>query len=128
MKGIVGRPFPKGVSGNPGVRPKELREVIELARAHGPEAIAVLADIMNDPESPPAARVAAANALLDRGWGKPAQAVELFGNAGGPIETADVTSARDIIEGRLAEVAARLRPPAEPPSLMDAGKPAERNS
>jgi hypothetical protein len=30
---------------------------------------------MNQDESPPAARVAAATAILDRGWGKPAQAI-----------------------------------------------------
>lgn len=30
---------------------------------------------MKQPEAPPAARVAAATALLDRGWGKPAQFV-----------------------------------------------------
>jgi hypothetical protein len=28
---------------------------------------------MRQPEYPPAARVQAANALLDRGWGRPAQ-------------------------------------------------------
>ena len=33
-----------------------------------------------------AARVSAANALLDRGYGKPRQAVEHSGADGGPIE------------------------------------------
>ena len=62
-----GRPFPKGVSGNPGGRPRVLGDVQELARQKSPEAIATLANIMNDEKAPPAARVAAANALLDRG-------------------------------------------------------------
>jgi hypothetical protein len=30
---------------------------------------------MNQPDAPPAARVSASTALLDRGWGKPAQAM-----------------------------------------------------
>jgi hypothetical protein len=68
-----GRPFPKGVSGNPGGRPKVLGDVQELARQKSPEAITPLANIMHDEKAPPAARVAAANALLDRGYGKPTQ-------------------------------------------------------
>ena len=72
----AGRQFPKGVSGNPGGRPKELREVIELARAHAPDAVETLAEIMKDTEAPPAARAAAANSLLDRAYGKPVQAIE----------------------------------------------------
>ena len=43
-------------------------------RGHGPEAIAALANIMQDPETPPAARVAAATAILDRAY-KPPQAL-----------------------------------------------------
>jgi hypothetical protein len=31
---------------------------------------------MDDPKAPPAARVGAAVAILDRGWGKPGQAIE----------------------------------------------------
>jgi hypothetical protein len=69
-----GRPFQKGISGNPGGRPKVLGDVQELARQK-PEAITTLANIMNDEKAPSAARVAAANALLDRGYGKPTQPI-----------------------------------------------------
>jgi hypothetical protein len=50
-----------------------LGDVQELAREKSPEAITTLANIMRDAKAPPAARVAAANALLDRGYGKPTQ-------------------------------------------------------
>lgn len=65
--------FQKGQSGNPGGRPKVVGDVQELARQHTPDAIETLASIMRDGEAAPAARVAAANAILDRGYGKPAQ-------------------------------------------------------
>ena len=70
-----GKPFQKGVSGNPGGRPKVLGDVQELARQQSPQAIDALAKIMSDEKAPPAARVAAANALLDRGYGKPTQPI-----------------------------------------------------
>ncbi len=70
-----GKPFQKGVSGNPGGRPKVLGDVQELAREQSPHAINTLAEIMNNEKTPPAGRVAAANALLDRGYGKPTQPI-----------------------------------------------------
>ena len=45
----------------------------ELARADTGEAIETLVSIMTNTKCAPAARVSAANALLDRGFGKPAQ-------------------------------------------------------
>jgi hypothetical protein len=69
----IGRPFKKGQSGNPGGRPKEIAEVKELAREHMPAAIEALVSIMNNPKASDAARVSAATALLDRGYGKPQQ-------------------------------------------------------
>src|SRR5262245_66323643 len=69
----IGKPFQKGQSGNPGGRPKEIAEVKELAREHMPAAIEALVSIMNNPKASDAARVSAANALLDRGYGKPPQ-------------------------------------------------------
>jgi hypothetical protein len=51
-------------------------EIKSLARAHTESALNVLAGIMNKSEAPETARVSAATALLDRGWGKPAQAIK----------------------------------------------------
>ena len=65
---MIGRPFPKGVSGNRGGRPKAAHNIQELARKHAPEAIQTLADITKN--GTPGARVSAAVALLDRAYGK----------------------------------------------------------
>ena len=45
-------------------------DISELARAHGRAAILVLAEIMTQDDAPAGARVTAAKALLERGWGK----------------------------------------------------------
>ena len=63
--------FRKGRSGNPGGRPKEVGEVRELARQYTAGAMEALRSIMDDPMAPPSARVAAAEAVLNRGWGRP---------------------------------------------------------
>ena len=68
-------PFAPGQSGNPGGRPKDNGRIKALARKHDEAAIATLAEIMNSPDAKPGERVAAANALLDRGHGKPAQTI-----------------------------------------------------
>lgn len=68
-----------GVSGNPGGYSKEKRQAIarvaDLAREHTPKAIETLAAIMNDEKATRTTRIAAANALLDRAHGRPAQSV-----------------------------------------------------
>jgi Family of unknown function (DUF5681) len=65
--------FKKGVSGNPGGRPAALEEVRDLARQETAASIHALAKIRDDGRAPAQARVAASVALLDRGWGRPAQ-------------------------------------------------------
>jgi hypothetical protein len=44
--------------------------VTTLARQYTESAVTLLGNIVEDAKAPPAARVAAAQALLDRGWGK----------------------------------------------------------
>jgi hypothetical protein len=64
--------------------PKALTEIRSLARSHTRSAINALVGVMRSKDATHAARVSAANAILDRGWGKAAQAIE---NAdGGALE------------------------------------------
>ena len=56
--------------------PKSLVQIRSLARSHTRSAINVLAGIMRSKDATAAARVSAANAILDRGWGKASQAIE----------------------------------------------------
>jgi hypothetical protein len=69
----------KGQSGNPGGRVGVPAEVRELARKHTPEAIERLVHWMRSSDA--RASVSAANAILDRAFGKPVQATaELTSN------------------------------------------------
>jgi len=54
--------------------PEELRTAF---RAEGYRALDVLLAVMMDPEARTADRIRAAEIILDRGYGKPAQAVDL---------------------------------------------------
>jgi hypothetical protein len=56
--------------------PKTVTEIRSLARSHTRSAILALANVMRSKDATHAARVSAANALLDRGWGKPPQALQ----------------------------------------------------
>lgn len=76
--------FTKGRSGNPGGRPKAEGEVRDLARKYTKDAIERLVHWMKSENAK--ASVVASQALLDRGYGKPGQAVELTGKGGGPLQ------------------------------------------
>ena len=78
--------FRPGQSGNQTGRAKRpatievrriFRDVTTAARERTQDATDTLASIMRDPKAPAAARVSAAQALLDRGCGKAAQAIEV---------------------------------------------------
>ena len=85
------KPFKPGQSGNPGGRSKAQIDVRDAARAYTQEAIDTLVRVMRSGR--PGEAVLAANALLDRGWGKPQL-------------SADVNLKRDINDYTNAELAA----------------------
>ena len=95
---LKGRLLP-GVRLNPAGRSKALASVVEEARKHTADAIRVAASIMNDTKASSSSRIAAAELLLNRGWGKPTQSVELPTDpaADSPLSTAsEIDTARRV--------------------------------
>ena len=58
---------------------RSFKNIRSFARAHTEAAVNTLVHIMRQKKTTPSARVQAAVALLDRGWGKPQQHLELTG-------------------------------------------------
>lgn len=83
-----GHQFQKGVSGNPGGRPKEtpeMKDAKDKARKLCPKAVDRLAQLMDSANEQVAA--AAANSILDRGLGRPVQAIVGGDDESNPIRT-----------------------------------------
>jgi hypothetical protein len=92
-----GRPFKPGQSGNPGGRPRAAGDIIELARQKTPEAIETLTDIMVNGRQE-AARVRAAEVLLDRAHGRPLQTQQV-------LEMTTDKRAEDLTDAELMAIA-----------------------
>jgi hypothetical protein len=69
-------------------------DIRSLARAHTETAVRTLASIMNDSDAPHAARVSAASVLIDRGWGKPTQPIEMKAD---PLDGMSTDELRDFL-------------------------------
>lgn len=70
-----GKPFAKGVTGNPGGRPARTPEELDLiqaCKAKTPQALAVLVRIMESGEKE-RDQITAANMIIERAHGKPVQ-------------------------------------------------------
>lgn len=65
-----------GSGRKPGTPNKTTAVLKEIAGQYTESAIKTLAAIMDDPEAPAAARVSAADKLLDRGHGRPTQTID----------------------------------------------------
>ena len=72
-KGIAKTPGSGRKKGTPN---KATADVKALAQVYGATAIETLAKLMTDKEAPDSIRRAAAVDLLDRGYGKPTQAID----------------------------------------------------
>ena len=87
---------------------KGVMDIRAYARQHTETAIKTLVSIAACSKSPPAARVAASSALLDRGWGKAAQYIEHSG------EVAVERIERVIVDDRPAAVSVDEADPRKP--------------
>ena len=79
-----GRFVPGNKGGGRKPIPKELRDILTLK--YGPEAIHKMYALMTDPQTPKKIQLEAAEALADRAFGGPTQAVEMAGDGGGPLQ------------------------------------------
>lgn len=82
-----GKKFTKGQSGNPVGRPKRTQEELDLIAAckqKTPAALEVIENIMAHGEKENN-RLAAAQIIIERAYGKPVQPNELSGKGGGPV-------------------------------------------
>lgn len=61
---------------------KATASIRDIAKQYTTEAIAALVAVMRDKDEPAAARVSAANSILDRGYGKPSQPIDGDGEGG----------------------------------------------
>jgi hypothetical protein len=103
------KPFKKGECGNPNGRPKLSFAIADVAQRHAEKAIGALVKVIDDKDAPHAAKVTAANSILDRAYGKAPQSIDLNGKIGFSDQFEDFirnltagVSAK-VINGSLAE-------------------------
>ncbi len=77
--------FQPGKSGNPSGRPKDVGHIRALAQQHAASALETLVAIYSDVNEKGSTRVAAADSILNRAYGRPEQAVSLEGPGGEAI-------------------------------------------
>src|SRR6516225_7105466 len=103
--------FRKGQSGNPGGRPKVLGEVQELARQYAPTVIVELARLALRAKSE-TARIAAIRELLDRGYGRPRQVMEVSVPTDNPLQLLlDEIDARSRVDPPASHAPDRIQLP-----------------
>ena len=89
---IASNGWKAGQSGNPLGRPKAAVDINALCRKHGPLAVVIIKRLMDHED--PRIQLAAATAILDRGFGKPAQAVSIDGASAADLTLLHLLAAR----------------------------------
>ena len=119
-----------GSSGNPGGRPKAVRELLDMARASVPKALALAAAFMDDDRLDPRIRLESAKFLASYGLGTPHKQLDDHNEeerrmlaAMSDLEIED--RAREILSTRplRAVRTARLLPSREPEDATIEGEP-----
>lgn len=75
---------------------KATASIRDIAQKYTADAVNALVEIVKDKRQPAAARVSAANGLLDRAYGKPTQSIDLGSEGGLPVT---------VIERRIVDTA-----------------------
>jgi hypothetical protein len=83
-----------------GIPNKVNRELRDIARSYTEEAVRIAARIMRSNKAPEAARLTAVSIILDRGHGKPAQAM----HHSGAIASYDLTKVSDDALRQLEDI------------------------
>lgn len=73
----IGRPWQPGQSGNPGGRPKGLAKRVRDAVEDGENIVSFLTTVLADQSESTRDRIAAAQILMERGWGKAPQLIDV---------------------------------------------------
>ena len=87
-----------------GAKGKVRKAVEELCKQHAEDAVAYLANLLQDPDANPKERLVAAGELLDRGYGKAVDrvAIQQVGQAQGSLKNADIDVLMGVLESRIA--------------------------
>ena len=118
-----------GQSGNPTGRPKIVSEVRDLARQHSTFAVEVLVKIAGNGRAPAMARVAAATQLLDRGFGRPPQSLEVQSRSPlADLSTAALLTLAHRLVDRAPEMETVTIEASRPPSAQVAASTASKTA
>jgi len=106
------RPAQKGEVRNPRGRPKKDYNLAEIAQKHAEQAVLTLVEVMGDVKATPSARVSAAAEILDRGFGRAPQTLDVDHKIGFSEQfeefmraIADRRSGRNMIEAHVLDAA-----------------------
>ncbi len=82
---------------------KQITDVRDAARHHTQAAVETLVSVMEDLKAPHSARVAAANGILDRGYGKAVQHIEAEVSVYDSLSLADKQALLEVLDALIAD-------------------------